>query len=341
MKFFVSLLSLLIVSSLVFPATVVVADQDSQEKTMEFMEQVLPIDLSKYYIVLKIDSTREGTPPLFDDNRKVTDMLYELRSENSVVHVSFSVENGVIPYCNIYPMEGQVITSKRYTNLRDAVVGSLSAYQAYIKTDLNNLVATLNGVNFAKNSTIITENAKLTITTTLGGGINYIHFDWVRVINGVEYPYLSFRFDRATNVLLGVNARGAMYTVGDTSVNISEEQAVAIAVENIRTYSYELADGSVVGDFDVSDYGWIAELAVSPVDYVDYELRPYWDVRIFLGDISAGNVFAFSVLIWANTGEVISIGNMATGGTFNVEDIKYSNADSASDGSSSSDNIVD
>ncbi|MCL2135113.1 MAG: hypothetical protein FWH37_06125 [Candidatus Bathyarchaeota archaeon] len=322
-KKFAILLVLLIVTSVTIFSNVTVADQVSQEKTMNFMEQVLPIDLSKYTINLKTDITRDGTPPLFDDNRKVTDMLYELRSESSSVDITFSVENGAITYCHSYPIEGQVITNKQYTTLHDAIVDSLKTYQTYTETDLNNLITIIDNVDLTTDTTITTENTKLTISTSFWVGINYITFKWAQVINGAEYPVLSFRFDGDSYVLLAVNDSGAPYTIGDTAVNISEKQAVAIAVESLKHYSYEMVDGSIVKDIDVSNYGWVAELVVAPVDFVDYELRPYWDVRVFLDNVYSGNVFAFSVLIWANTGEVISCGNMAPGGTYNVDDINY------------------
>jgi len=52
MKLFAPLLALLIVASLgVFPVTTV-ADKDNQDETLDFMKQVLPIDLSKYKINL-------------------------------------------------------------------------------------------------------------------------------------------------------------------------------------------------------------------------------------------------------------------------------------------------
>ena len=331
-KIFVPLLALLIVTFLgVFPAPIV-ADQASQDKTMDFMEQVLPIDLSKYNINLKTDSTRNGTPPFFDDNRKVTDLYYELSSESSMVYVDFRIEKDTIICCAVYPTEGQAITNKQYTNLYDAVTDFLKTYQTYAKIDSNNLMAMLNNVDLNKNSTITTENIKLTITTTPYPSLesNVITFRWVQVINGAEYPSMELIFDKDKCLFFSVGDDRLLYKLGDTSVNISEEQAINIAVENLKNYSYEMADGSIVKDFDVSNYGWVAELKTAPFDYVDYELRPYWDVRIFFDEIYPGNVFAISTFIWANTGEIISCGNMATGGTYNIDDINFSGAGASS-----------
>ncbi|MDR0318611.1 MAG: hypothetical protein LBI09_01085, partial [Nitrososphaerota archaeon] len=96
LKVFSSLLALLLLVSLgVFPTATVVADQNSQDKTRDFMENMLPIDLSKYTINLIYDTTLDGVP-LSNDNRKINTLRYELNSENSKLRVGFIVENDVI-----------------------------------------------------------------------------------------------------------------------------------------------------------------------------------------------------------------------------------------------------
>jgi hypothetical protein len=103
----------------------------------------------------------------------------------------------------------------------------------------------------------------------------------------------------------------ALYTVSDASVKFSKEQAIDIAIEGLKYYSYELPDGSIVKDFKVSKDNVVATLETYKFDY---ELRPYWDVRMLLDEVYPGNVFALSAFIWANTGEIIEYSNMASGG---------------------------
>lgn len=298
-KFFVFFVSLLFVFSLVdFP--VVVADQAAQDQAMDFMEQVLPINLSKYTITLRSDTTR--------------DLLYKLSSGNRKLDVTLTIENGIIYACGVYPMEGQAITKKHYSNLRSAVTDFLETYQAYTKIDSNNLITMLNNVDLTKNSTITTENTKLTINSHFFGPDYLTHFRWEHIINGAAYDFLDFTFDE-NNLLLSIVDTRALYTVGDGSVNVSEEQAVSIVMENLKYYSYELSDGSVVKGFKSPDEKVAVAIELKTIP-VNYELRPYWDVRIFLNQVAPGNVFAISAFVWADTGEIISYGNMATGGTY-------------------------
>jgi hypothetical protein len=84
-----------------------------------------------------------------------------------------------------------------------------------------------------------------------------------------------------------------------------------------------MVDGSIVKDFKVSKENVIATLRSA--HYADYELRPYWDIRLILDEDYPGGVFGISAFIWAGTGEIL-YGNMATGGT--VYPDNYNPADS-------------
>ncbi|NLB77012.1 MAG: hypothetical protein GX799_11215, partial [Crenarchaeota archaeon] len=112
----------------------------------------------------------------------------------------------------------------------------------------------------------------------------------------------------------------------DTSINISKEQAIDVALENLKDYSYDLFDGVVVSDFKVSRDNIVATLLTSPVDY---ELRPYWDLRMMLDEVYPGGVQGITAFIWADTGEVISYSNMAFGGDY-TDNTNYTDAEATS-----------
>jgi len=313
-KSFTPLLILLLITSIaVFPTTTF-ADQTNQEKAMDFMEKMLPIELSEYTINLKFDSTLSDIPLPSGYEKKGDDLLYHLNSENSKVYVSLEIVKGIISYCNIQEVEGQAITNKQYDSMYDAVTSFLEAYQAYTKIDSTNLATMLNNIDLTKNSTITTENTKLTIKSQIFGQDHLTNFRWEHTINDTPYNYLDLTFDSVTYLFLSVLDTRAIYTIGDTSINISVDQAIDIALEGLKSYSYEMPDGSTVKDFKVSRNNVEAALKV---DLFGYEYRPYWHVGIFFDDVAPGNVFGVTVFLWANTGEIISISNMATGGIDN------------------------
>ncbi len=311
-KFAVLFALLLVVSLAVFPATTTAGQTTNQEKAMDFMEKALSgnIDLSKYTTTLTMDSTLSGIRP--PDGYNVEDLSYSLSSENSELTLGISIENGVITGCRLYLLEGQAITNKPYTNMYDAVTDFLKAYQSYTNIDSNNLIQMLNNVDLTKNATITQENTKLTINSIVFGRDYFTNFKWEHIINNAAYTKLDITF-YDTYLLRSVIDTRKLYTIGDTSINVSMEKAIDIALEGLKSYSYEMPDGSIVSNFKVSKENVSATLETAPFDY---ELRPYWDVRMLLDEVYPGNIFALSAFIFANTGEIIEYGNMGMGGIY-------------------------
>jgi len=309
-KIIAPLIALLIMTSLLSVTTPVTAQiTPPQEKAMHFMETMLPVDLSKYSITLQ--SERMMDEEAIGHNRKITSLRYQLTSENSDLSVSFSVEKDNIALCSISTIAGQIIPKQQYSNQFNAVKAFLEKYQTYTQIDSSNLIAMIDGVDLTKDSTITAENLKLSIHNSHRSETEQTSFYWTYTIDGLDYTSLELIFDKKGNFDTLSDTR-VVFRIGDTSIKVSLEQAIDIALENLQSYSYKMPDGTVVKNFKTGDIA--ATLHTIPVDYVDYELRPYWDVRIFLDDIYPGNVFGVTVFIWANTGEIISYSNMATGG---------------------------
>jgi hypothetical protein len=324
-KCFVSLFVLLLVASLgVFP-TPAVADQTNQNKSIDFMEAIMHIDLSKYTVSLGSDVVQKGFP-VFDDNRIRNDIIYELSSEKSKLLVDFSFEKGVILMCGVYPLDfvGPIMTNKQYPNLHDAVIDFLETYQAYTNIDSSIQISMLNNIDITKNATTTTENIKLTVQSYFFSEMYQTNFRWEHIINGVAYNFLDLTFEKTGTFLMMHDTR-ALFTVSDATINISKEKAIDIAIANLKSYSYAMPDGSIVKDFKISKDHAIATLETY---HFDYELRPYWDVRLLLDEVYPGNVFGISAFIWANTGEIIEYGNMASGG-INYPDSNTNPADNA------------
>lgn len=322
-KIFAPLLVALIAASFVaFPAAY--AEQTTtQDKAMDIIENVLSVDLSKYIISLKHDSTLDGVP-LANETRTINTLLYTLSSENSTLDVNFIVEKGIVVQCNILPMYEQVITDKQYTNLLDAVKGFLERYQTQTKIDSTNLIAMLDNVDITKDSITTVGNTKLAISAnSFWPGTDQTTFKWIQTSNGADYTSLQVSFHKNGAIASIIDTR-ALYTIGDTSINISKEQAIDIALKNLSSYSYEMPDGSIVKDFNVAKDKVLAQLATSPVNY---ELRPYWDIRMPLNQTYPGSVQGITAFIWANTGEIISYSNVAIGGVDGADNGDTSDAE--------------
>jgi hypothetical protein len=277
---------------------------------------VLPVDSSKYTITLKNQA-----------NYGATDMfVYTLDSDESTLAVLCDVEKNVVSYCHVYTEKGQVISDKQYVNLIDAVKSFLKKYQTYTKIDSANMLDMLAKIDPTKNSTITMGNTELTISNFDNFGKEISLFKWAYIVNGAKYTSLQVGFQK-NGIFDSFLDNRDLYSIGDTTVNISREQAINIAMKHSKTYSYAMPDGSRVSGFNITEDRTKTELLTTARNSTD--LRPYWFVKLYLNQTYPGSVKGLAIFVWANSGEVFDCGNLAYGGA------EYSDADSTSPSSSS------
>jgi hypothetical protein len=95
-----------------------------------------------------------------------------------------------------------------------------------------------------------------------------------------------------------------LYNIGSTQISVSREQAIQIAKNAVRNYSWN-ANGTQVSNFVVLEE---AVSAFYPHPRAEtLTLYPYWYVTLYLDKTYPGNVNLITVGIWADTGEVANI----------------------------------
>ncbi|MEM2098738.1 MAG: hypothetical protein QXU99_03185 [Candidatus Bathyarchaeia archaeon] len=177
------------------------------------------------------------------------------------------------------------------------------------------MISLLSGADCTKNTTAILGNIKLTISNT-----EFEHdkstevctvFTWGYVYDGCEYPGLSVTF--INGVLQGLIDRSRVYKLGNTTVNVTKEQAIAVAMKYIQNYSYKMPDGTWITDFNVTENRTVVYL--SPAVRDSAVLEPCWEVMLYLNQTYPGSVYGFIVSVWANSGEVASCTAQGAGGS--------------------------
>ncbi|MEM2098705.1 MAG: hypothetical protein QXU99_03020 [Candidatus Bathyarchaeia archaeon] len=279
-----------------------------QDRSKAFIENVLPVDLSRYRITLK-NQIDDGLTHL---------LLYTLDSDESTLRVVCQFKNNAVSYCRVDVDKGQVISDRQYVSLVDAAKSILEKYQTYTKIDSADMIDMLDNVDATKDSSIMVGNINFTKYTIIAYGIEVTTFNWAYTVNGVEYTKLGIEFQNGIFSCL-YDTRG-VYSIGDTTVNISREQAIAIAMKYVENYSYAMPDGSRISNFNISKDQSTARLVAYPINSL--VLRPYWHIELYLNQTYPGSVHGLTVYVWANSGEVFHCSNIAYGGA------DYSNADS-------------
>jgi hypothetical protein len=277
----------------------------SHSKALSFIENVLPIDSSQYNVTFK--PPLSSTPLL--DNKSLVE-TYSLESNDSSLTFICDFYDGALYDCLLGVDKGSIITDQTYLNTADAAKSFLEKYQAYSNLDSTEMINMIANVNPTQNTTVTSGDLKLTIThkdltgTAFGDSIN---FRWVRIINGCEYLIINAAF--TNGVFSGFIDHRARYMIGDTTVNISKEQATAIAMEAIKNYSYRMSDDWVVTGFNVTTANIIANLI--PTAKENNILYPSWSVTLPLNGTWPGSVTELLVGIWAGSGEIYLVHHQA------------------------------
>jgi len=309
----------------------------ASDKALAFIENVLPFDSERYSVAL----TNYGVTklpdlglaqPIYGKQETVT---YTLESEDSEVNVKCTLQDGILHICYMRTINGSFISDRKYSNVTDAAVSFLQKYQSNFlqkyhssskkdSTEISNIdstemLTTLTNVDPTENRVIRSGNLKLTVThkdqtgTWFGDTINFL---WVRVINGCEYPvlYLTFR-DGVFSTLIDSRQ---VYSIGDTSVNISKEQAIKIALEAAKNYSYPMSDDWIISGFNVKEDQITATLETRKVEGT--VLYPIWSVLLPLDGVYPGSVRELLVGIMAGSGDVFLVHHQAYGGSYPISD---------------------
>jgi hypothetical protein len=154
-------------------------------------------------------------------------------------------------------------------------------------------------VDLSRNSSKTIDNLKLEVSTY---GSNTL-FYWKPTYEGVDYPgiNISFKDGHFDSFMDGRSE----YFIGDTTVNITEEQAVALALKRAETFYYQMGD-EVVSNFSiVHDYIRTEPFSKSRENR---SLYPTWVVYLPLSELY------LRVELWADSGEIISCVPLNSGG---------------------------
>ncbi|MBE3116498.1 hypothetical protein IMZ68_04770 [Candidatus Bathyarchaeota archaeon] len=296
---------LIVVAFLAFPfaqAAESTAESTVPQQALSFLEEVVQLDVSKYNVTLASNSFDYIGPPILPELVVHENVKYELAAQGSKVNAIFIFKNGTIAWCSIYTIEGTPIYKEHQpTNDLDRAKNVLERYQNTIGipgfTSMRDLLNTVDKLE----STVKTSGSmKLEITQES----DTTRFEWFHGYGGVDTEALSIRIQNG-NVRYITNYL-CLTKVGGTEVKISEEQAVNIAREYAKSFSWKANTGSEelveVKDFKILESPVKTKLSMQPRE--SFELYPYWYVELCLDKVYPGSVSSIHVGLWADTGAV-------------------------------------
>jgi len=226
--------------------------------------------------------------------------------------------NGNLHIIQVLEREGSPLLTKSTTNTLEMAKDFLSGYKQYSgKSFYDEMNDMLDNVVADKILTTISGDKKLEVTASG----SYITFRWTYIHNGVSCEDKCVVLAYANGFLKYFVDTWNLYKIGNTAINLSEEQAVAIAMEQAKAFSWKVGEGDdafEVDEFNVTT-AKVTRLTFCNSRHADeprsddlLQLYPIWRIGVSLDKFYPGNVYGICVDIWADTREVRCIREIST-----------------------------
>ena len=267
----------------------------NEETARAFMENMIELDVSKYEINLKTQTDSVDKSGVTENT-----LLYTLKSKGSTIDVMCIFRNNSLVTCITYPIEGSPAFTRSTADTLDLAKRFLDNYQTELKANyVESLRNMLNNVTEIKPLSITSNDVKLTIVRK-----DYEYIEWMETPNGIHNMYNQITLIFQNGTLKLFSDHWNRYAIGSADVSISEEQAISIAKERVKSYSYD--SNPVVSNLKVlEDSNWThAELTMQPRGDALYA---QWEVSLPLDRLYPGMVTSIRVTLWADTGDIKSI----------------------------------
>ncbi len=283
------------------PLQEIISDSNSdQSKALSFLGDVLQVNLNTFKATLTSD-TLETSP-----FGVTTENLYywlDLTTKTTAT-ADFEFSNNSLTSCQFYS-NGQVT----------ALVNNYNSAKQFIQnyfvwtndSTVGQMVSLLNEAAPQKNITETSGNIDLKIVSTAYSST----FNWSYTYNGADYSGVSLTLSNdgfQTSSQLTFSDNRAIYSVGNTTIAVSQQQAIQTALNYIKTYSYTIYSGNgtavTVKDLGVNETGVSASLMTTARDTAS--LYPYWSINVPLNKVYSDGTDGVTVDVWADSGTVFN-----------------------------------
>jgi hypothetical protein len=285
----------------------------AKDRALAFIEDVIQPDMSRYNVSLVNDIVNLYPPSPLATQESVTYFLSDngigpdincIFSNNVLAIVSLSVDQAFVHSSNADQSE-MLAYSNASTNLTEQTVGLLERYQNFTGDNLQDMTNALKNVDVTQNITQTSGDIKLeTETTSLQTDVSLKY-----TYNNTDYTGIDFTFRNGQFYIFSDDR--SEWTIGNTDVNINQTQAINIAQQYMKTYSYTLDDGTVVNQFNVTTINAALNFASRGNTTIIY---PCWNMQVNLNDSFPPTVYAIQLEVWADSGQVFLAQPIAVGG---------------------------
>lgn len=271
----------------------------STDRVVHFLEDVIQLDMTKYHAQLERNTVEYRS----DLGGVIEEVLtYTLTSEESELDLDFRFRNQTLSRYRMDIIEGSpIFAESQPANVIDNAEGLLQRYQTYAGVSyVEPMMDILEAVNETEDTELVEDYIKLVVETD--GKDTEIQ--WMLTTSGIDYQAKGLTFSFDNGVLEMLTDGWFLFTVGSTELNVSQEEAIAIAIEGAEDYTWT-AEGVEVTSFNILEENATAELWPHLREN-QLELVPYWYVTLPLDKTYPGNIDYLDVGVWGDTGAITS-----------------------------------
>lgn len=271
----------------------------STDKAVIVLRDVIQLDMTKYKATLT-SNTIERRSDLGGVVEEIS--KYSLTSDESKIDVVLRFRNKNLSRYQLFVDEGSPLYAQPQTDILDVTKELLERYSAYSGApyieEMSNLFAS---VNETKNTEFTLGNMKLEISVSEDS----TEVQWLYTQNGVDFSPKSLSLVFENHVLKELTDGWFLFKIGSTQVNISSEEAIEIARNYVKNFTWT-ADGTEVSNFKVLKEP-VTALFHPTQREEPLTLIPYWYITLYLDKVYPPGVNQIGVGVWADTGEVAQV----------------------------------
>jgi DNA-binding transcriptional ArsR family regulator len=274
-----------------------------EPKAANFLQNVTRIDTTNYTISI-LSNTMQWRSDLGGVPEE--SIKYSFKSTSNNLDINFQFRNNHFTQFELHGIDmfasTPFFTRPQPNDVLQNAKAILARYAAFTGdaylTNMSDLLSTVNTLN----NTVVTQSKiKLQITVSQGT----VGFLWSYSENGIDFQAKGLQMTFQDNVLTAMTDGYFLYNVGNTNLATSQEQAVNIVKNYMKTLTWTIG-GEQISGFNVKD----TPISVQLVPHLRGDsvlLFPYWYVEMNLDQTYSGGINVVAIGLFADTGQVADV----------------------------------
>ena len=258
-------------------------------KALSFLSDVISLDLTKYKVTL-YENQSGGNHLFYKLYPNDEPSLFFFPSETLAI---FNFYNGTLGSCTLSPGIDGLNYKQAFSDRYNTTIGIVQRFETWANDSwVQGMETLMVKVGSEKNVLEVSGNESLRITVHSDG---FGEYQFSNYFGGVEYTGVTVSMGNSSSRDVFFTDSRAFEKIGNTTITVSRQQAINIAEEYLKNYSFQHTFGNgtsiTISNLNVTSISSV-DLETNP-GYANMEsiqnstLFPYWDVRLNVSNMQS------------------------------------------------------